>query len=108
MHRRTLSKQSLRGQVSFKLTPEICISKDSSNGRMTAAGRRATAADTIHRTVSRLFFFSLPLMRQQPNYTCMLKNLMKLFAFELGTLGGVFCFVLCSFVLFCFFQFFPR
>jgi hypothetical protein len=27
---------------------------------MTAAGRQATATDTIHRTVSRLFFFSLP------------------------------------------------
>jgi hypothetical protein len=35
----------------------------------------------IHRTVSRLFFFplSLPLMRKQLNYTCMLKNLLKLY-----------------------------
>jgi hypothetical protein len=45
--------------VSAKLTPEICINNTSSNSRLTAAGRQATAADTIHRTVSRLFFFSL-------------------------------------------------
>jgi hypothetical protein len=37
--RRTLSKQSLRGQVSVKLTPEICINKASSNSRLTAVGR---------------------------------------------------------------------
>jgi hypothetical protein len=35
---RTLSKQSLKGQVSVKLTPEICINKASSNIRLTAAG----------------------------------------------------------------------
>jgi hypothetical protein len=45
--------------VSAKLTPEICINNASSNSMLTAAGRQATAADTI-RTVSRLFFFSLP------------------------------------------------
>jgi hypothetical protein len=56
-HRRTLSKQSLWGQVSAKLTPEICINNGSSNSRLTAAGRQATAADTILRTVSRLFVF---------------------------------------------------
>jgi hypothetical protein len=60
-HRRTLSKQSLRGQVSAKLTPEICINNAASNSRLTAAGRQATAADTVLRTVSRLFFFSLPI-----------------------------------------------
>jgi hypothetical protein len=37
--RRTLSKQSLQGQESVKLTPEICINKASSNSRLTAAGR---------------------------------------------------------------------
>jgi hypothetical protein len=37
--RRTLSKQNLRGQVSVKLTPEICINKASSNSRLTAVGR---------------------------------------------------------------------
>jgi hypothetical protein len=98
-HRKTLSKQRLQGQLSAELTPEICINNASSNSRLTAAGRQATAADTILRTVSRLFFlfyfsfflfFSLPLMREQPNYTCMLKNLLNCIAFELGTLGGVF------------------
>jgi hypothetical protein len=37
--RRTLSKQSLWGQVSVKLTPEICINNASSNSRLTAVGR---------------------------------------------------------------------
>jgi hypothetical protein len=47
--------------VGVKLTPEICINNTSSNSRLAVAGRQATAADTIHRTVSRLFFFfSLP------------------------------------------------
>jgi hypothetical protein len=80
-HRRTLSKQSLWGQVSAKLTPEICINNASSKSRLTAAGRQATDADTIHRTLSRLFIFSLslPLMRKQPNNTCILKNLLKLY-----------------------------
>jgi hypothetical protein len=79
---RTLNKQSLEGQVSVKLTPEICISNASSNSRLTAAGRQATATDqiAIHRRVSRLFFsLSLPLMRKQLNYTSMLKNLLKLY-----------------------------
>jgi hypothetical protein len=80
-HRKNLSKQSLQGQVSAKLTPEICINNASSNSRLTAVGRQATAADKILRTVSRLFFFfvSLPLMREQLNYTCKLKNLLKLY-----------------------------
>jgi hypothetical protein len=59
MHR-TLSKQSLLGQVSAKLTPQICINNASSNSRLTAAGRQTTAADTTLRTVSRIFFFCLP------------------------------------------------
>jgi hypothetical protein len=37
--RRTLSKQSLMGYVSVKLTPEICINKASSNSRLTPVGR---------------------------------------------------------------------
>jgi hypothetical protein len=37
--RRILNKQNLRGQVSVKLTPEICINKASNNSRLTAAGR---------------------------------------------------------------------
>jgi hypothetical protein len=42
--------------VSAKLTSEICINNTSSNSRLTAVGRQATAVDTILRTVSRLFF----------------------------------------------------
>jgi hypothetical protein len=78
---RNLHKQSLQGQVSAKFTPEICINNASSNSRLTAVEMQATAADTILRTVSRLIFFfvSLPLMREQPNYTCKLKNLLKLY-----------------------------
>jgi hypothetical protein len=65
------SEQTRVLRVSAKLTPEICINNASSNSRLPAAGRQATAADTTLRTVSRLFFFffSLPLMREQPNYT---------------------------------------
>jgi hypothetical protein len=78
--RRNLSKQSLRGQVSVKLTPEICINKASSKSRLTAASRQAAASDSHSQNcLQTLFFFSLPLMRQQLNYTCMLKNLLKLY-----------------------------
>jgi hypothetical protein len=52
--------KACRGQVSVKLTPESCTNNASSNSRLTAAGRQDTATDTILRTVSRLFFFSLP------------------------------------------------
>jgi hypothetical protein len=51
--------------VSAKLTPEICINNASSNSRLTAVGRQATATDTIHRTVSRLFFSSLPTLDEK-------------------------------------------
>jgi hypothetical protein len=49
------------------------------------------------------FCLSLPLMRKQPNYICMLKNLLKLYCIWIwDTLWGfvLFCFVLCGFVLF--------
>jgi hypothetical protein len=76
-------QQSLRVQVSANLTPEICINNASSNSRLTTAGRQAIVAETILRTVSRLFFLFffvyLPLMREQLNYTCNLKNLLKLY-----------------------------
>jgi hypothetical protein len=78
MHR-TLSKQSQLGQVSAKLTPEICINNASSYSRLTEVGGKPQPQIAIHRTVSNSFFFSLsiPLMRKQANYTCMLKNLLK-------------------------------
>jgi hypothetical protein len=54
--------------VSAKLTPEICINNATSNSRLTAAGRQATAADTIPKTVSRLFFFLfLPTFDEENN-----------------------------------------
>jgi hypothetical protein len=47
--------------VSAKLTPEICINNASSNSRLTAAGRQATATDSHSQTcLQALFFFSLP------------------------------------------------
>jgi hypothetical protein len=57
---RTLSKQSLWGQVSVKLTPDICINNAISNSRLTAAGRQATAADSHSQTCLQTLFFSLP------------------------------------------------
>jgi hypothetical protein len=77
--RRTLSKHSLQGKVSVKLTPEICINKASSNSRLKAVGRQATATDSHSQNCLQTLFFSLSLMRQQLNYTCMLKNLLKLY-----------------------------
>jgi hypothetical protein len=76
-----LSKQSLQGQVGVKLTPEIYINNASGNSRLTAVGRQATAADSHSQTCLQtlLFSLSLPLMRKQSNYTCMLKNLLKLY-----------------------------
>jgi hypothetical protein len=59
MHRRNLSKQSLQGQVSAKLTPEICINNAFSNSRLTAAGRQATVADTFSELSPDSLFFSL-------------------------------------------------
>jgi hypothetical protein len=91
--------------VSAKLTPEIYINNASSYSRLTAAGRQATVADSHSQNcLQTLFFFffslSLPLLRQQPNYTGMLKNLLKLYCiWTWDTLWGFF-FVLCGFILF--------
>jgi hypothetical protein len=65
MHRRTLSKQSLWGQVIAKLTLEICINNASSNSRLTAVGRQATAADSHSHTWLQIFFFSLPTFEEK-------------------------------------------
>jgi hypothetical protein len=47
--------------VSAKLTSEICINNASSNSRLTAAGKQATAADSHSQTcLQTLFFSSLP------------------------------------------------
>jgi hypothetical protein len=67
--------------VNVKLTPAICINNATSNSKLTAAGTQATAADSHPQTCLQSLFFSLslPLMRKQPNYTSMLKNLLKLY-----------------------------
>jgi hypothetical protein len=54
-----VSKQSLKGQVSAKLSPEICINNASSNRRLTAAGRQVTAADSNSQNCLQTLYFSL-------------------------------------------------
>jgi hypothetical protein len=49
-----------RGQVSVKLTHEICINNASSNSRQQQRAGKPQPQIAIHRTVSRPFFFSLP------------------------------------------------
>jgi hypothetical protein len=101
-----MSKQSLQGQVSMKLTTEICINNTSSNSRLTAAGRQATATDTIHRTVSRhfSFFFSLPAFDEKTTelYLHAEKLTETVLHLNLRHFVGFFCFV-----WFCFILFFP-
>jgi hypothetical protein len=46
--------------VSAKLTPEICINKASSNSRLTAGGRQATASDSHSQNCFQTLFFPLP------------------------------------------------
>jgi hypothetical protein len=90
--------------VSAKLNPEICINNASSNSRLTAAGREATAAHTILRTVSRLFFFLfLPTFDDRTTELHLHAEKLTETVFELGTLSGVFflcvCVCVCRFVL---------
>jgi hypothetical protein len=89
--------------VSAKLTPEICINNASSNSRLTAVGRQATAADTIHRTVSRLFFFlpsfdetttELHLHAEKLTETVLHLNLGYFVGFFVLFCAVLFCFVL--------------
>jgi hypothetical protein len=59
--------------VSAKLTPEICINKASSNSRVTAAGRQATAADSHSQNCLQTFFFlfSLPTFDETTSELCL-------------------------------------
>jgi hypothetical protein len=96
--------EQTKGQVSAKLTPDICINNGSSNSRLTAAGRQATAADSIPRTVSRLFFFSLFLPTFDEKTTELHLQAEKLtetvLHLNLGHLMGFFfCAGVCSFIL---------
>jgi hypothetical protein len=43
--------------MNVKLTPEICINKASSNSRMIATGRQATASDSHSQNCLRTLFF---------------------------------------------------
>jgi hypothetical protein len=103
MQRRTLSKQSLQGQVIAKLTSEICISKVSSNSRLTEAGKQATTSDSHSQTCLQTLFFSFrsPYLWWDNNQTkpASWKTYWNCIAFELGTLCG-FCFVMFWFILF--------
>jgi hypothetical protein len=47
--------------VSAKLTPEIGINNATSNSRLIAAARQATAADSHSQTCLQTLFFSLPI-----------------------------------------------
>jgi hypothetical protein len=107
MPRRTLSKQSVRGQVSVRLTPEICINKVSSNSRLTAAGKWATASDSHSQNCLQALYFSLFLWGDNNGPTpASWKTYWNFMAFELGTICG-FSFFVCYFALFCVFGFFP-
>jgi hypothetical protein len=95
--------------VSAKLTPEICINKATSNSRLTAVGRRATAADRHSQTCLRTLFFLSPYLWWDNNWTtpACWKTYWNCIAFELGTLCGVclfflvrFCFILDFLVFF--------
>jgi hypothetical protein len=94
-HRRTLSKQSLRGQVSAKLTLEICINNASSNSRLTAAGRQATAADSHSQYCLQTLFFLSRYLWWENNWTTAAcwKTYWNCIAFQHGTLCGFFFFV---------------
>jgi hypothetical protein len=92
--------------MSAKLTPEICINNASSNSRVTAAGRQATAEDIILRTVSRLFFFlCLPTFdKRTTELHLQAEKLTETIAFERGTLGGVYFVCVCVCVVLFYFM----
>jgi hypothetical protein len=83
----------MQGQVSTKLTPEICINNASSNSRPTAVGRQATATDTF-------CFFSLPTFDEKTTelHLHAEKLAETVLHLNLGHFVGLFFFV-CSYVL---------
>jgi hypothetical protein len=91
--------------VSVKLTPEICRNNASSNSRLTAVGRQATAADSHSQTCLQTFFFSLPTFDEKTTelHLHAEKLTETVLHLNLGHFVGfyVFCFVLCGFVRFC-------
>jgi hypothetical protein len=97
--------------VSAKLTPEICINTASSNSRLTAVGRQATAADSRSQTCLQTFFFlssfdettELHLHAEKLTETVLHLNL----GHFVGFFFLLFCAVLFSFLFFFFLVFFP-
>jgi hypothetical protein len=87
--------------MSAKLTPEICINNASSNSRLTAAGRWATATDTIHRPVSGLFFLSLPTFDEKTTELHLHTEILTetVLHLNLGHFVGLFWFCFCFFFL---------
>jgi hypothetical protein len=78
-----------------KLTPEICINKASSNSRLTAVGRQATASDSHSQNcLQTLFFFLSSFDETTTELHLHAEKLTETIAFELGTPCSVFCFVL--------------
>jgi hypothetical protein len=98
----TLSKQSLRGQVSAKLTPEICINNASSNSRLTAVDRQATATDSHSQNCLQTLFFFLPTFDAKTTklHLHAEKLTETVLHLNLGHFVGFFFLVLCGFVLF--------
>jgi hypothetical protein len=78
--------------VSVKLTPKICINNASSNSRLTAACRQATAADSHSRTCLQRLFFLSPYLWWENNRTtpACWKTYWNSIAFKRGTLCGFF------------------
>jgi hypothetical protein len=88
--------------VSAKLPPEICINNASSNSRLTAVGRWATATDSHSQNCLQTLLFLSPYLWWENNQTtpACWKTYWNCIAFELGTLCGVFCFPLFGFGFF--------
>jgi hypothetical protein len=83
--------------VSVKLIHEICINKPSSNSRLTAVGRWATASDSHSQNWIQTLFLSLYLWwHNNRAIPACWKTYWNCIAFKLGTLCGVY-FVLCCF-----------
>jgi hypothetical protein len=88
--------------VTAKLTPEICINNASSNSRLTAAGRQATAADSHSETSLQSLFFSLSTFEEKTTelHLHAEKLTETVLHLNLGHLVG-FVFVFVFLVLFC-------
>jgi hypothetical protein len=79
-----------------KLTPESCLNKASSNSRLTAVGRQATAADShSHNRLQTFFFlFSLPTFDETTTKLCLHAEKLTetILHLNLGHLVGFFLF----------------